>query len=94
MVNRVREFSGLSRGGPFPKDTDFIHASSNLKTRSPSKDITVGIRLEHSNSERTQIFSLQPARQRKPTAAKEPLDEGERGTWKSWLKTQHSWSYL
>ena len=22
--------------------------------------------------------------------AKEPLDEGERGEWKSWLKTQHS----
>ena len=21
---------------------------------------------------------------------KEPLDEGERGQWKSWLKTQHS----
>ena len=21
---------------------------------------------------------------------KEPLDEGERGEWKSWLKTQHS----
>ena len=21
---------------------------------------------------------------------KEPLDEGERGDWKSWLKTQHS----
>ena len=94
MVNRVREFSGLSRGGPFPKDTDFIHANSNLKTRSPSKDITVGIRLEHSNSERTQIFSLQLAWQRKPTAAKESLDQGERGSWKSWLKTQHSWSYL
>ena len=23
-------------------------------------------------------------------ALKEPLDEGERGEWKSWLKTQHS----
>ena len=22
--------------------------------------------------------------------AKDPLDEGERGEWKSWLKTQHS----
>ena len=22
--------------------------------------------------------------------SKEPLDEGERGEWKSWLKTQHS----
>ena len=36
----------------------------------------------------------------KPRGTKEPLDEGERGEWKSWLKTQHSknkdnsiWSY-
>ena len=27
---------------------------------------------------------------RKQRGAKEPLDEGERGEWKSWLKTQHS----
>ena len=26
---------------------------------------------------------------RKPRGAKEPLNEGERGEWKSWLKTQH-----
>ena len=25
--------------------------------------------------------------------SKEPLDEGERGEWKSWLKTQHSKNY-
>ena len=27
---------------------------------------------------------------RKLRGAKEPLDEGKRGEWKSWLKTQHS----
>ena len=27
---------------------------------------------------------------RKQRGTKEPLDEGERGEWKSWLKTQHS----
>ena len=27
---------------------------------------------------------------RKQRGTKEPLDEGERGKWKSWLKTQHS----
>ena len=27
---------------------------------------------------------------RKQRGIKEPLDEGERGEWKSWLKTQHS----
>ena len=37
---------------------------------------------------------------RKRRGTEEPLDEGERGEWKSWLKTQHSksedhgiWSY-
>ena len=37
---------------------------------------------------------------RKQRGTKEPLDEGERGEWKSWLKTQHlknkyhgSWSH-
>ena len=27
---------------------------------------------------------------RKWRGTKEPLDEGERGDWKSWIKTQHS----
>ena len=27
---------------------------------------------------------------RKQRGSKEPLDESERGEWKSWLKTQHS----
>ena len=27
---------------------------------------------------------------RKQRGTKEPLDEDERGEWKSWLKTQHS----
>ena len=27
---------------------------------------------------------------RKPRGTKEPLNEGKRGEWKSWLKTQHS----
>ena len=27
---------------------------------------------------------------RKWRGTKKPLDEGERGEWKSWLKTQHS----
>ena len=27
---------------------------------------------------------------RKQRGTKEPLDEGERGEWKGWLKTQHS----
>ena len=27
---------------------------------------------------------------RKQRGIKEPLDESERGQWKSWLKTQHS----
>ena len=38
---------------------------------------------------------------RKQREIKEPLDEGERGEWKSWVKTQHSkngdhdiWSHL
>ena len=31
---------------------------------------------------------------RKQRETKEPLDEGERGEWKSWLKTQHAGAVL
>ena len=37
-----------------------------------------------------QICSWYHANGRKWRATKEPLDDGERGEWKSWLKTQHS----
>ena len=48
-----------------------------------------------------QICRLCHSNGRKWSRTKEPLDEDERGEWKSWLKTQHSknwdhgiWSYL
>ena len=37
---------------------------------------------------RRNINNLRQGRKQKET--KEPLDEGERGEWKIWLKTQHS----
>ena len=37
-----------------------------------------------------QIFRWYHTNCRKGRGAKEPLDEGERGKWKSWLETQHS----
>ena len=36
------------------------------------------------------IFRWHHPNGRKQRGNKEPLDEGERGEWKSWLKTQHS----
>ena len=36
------------------------------------------------------INNLRYEDDRKKRGTKEPLDEGERGDWKSWLKTQHS----
>ena len=38
----------------------------------------------------TLICRLYHSNSRKWRGTKEPLDEGERGEWKSWLKTQHS----
>ena len=35
-------------------------------------------------------MQMTPPYGRKQTGTKEPLDKGERGEWKSWLKTQHS----
>ena len=37
-----------------------------------------------------QICRWYHSNSRKQRGNKEPLDEGERGEWKSWLKTQHS----
>ena len=34
--------------------------------------------------------NMTPFNDRKQRGTKEPLDESERGEWKSWLKTQHS----
>ena len=36
-----------------------------------------------------QIYRWHHSKGRKRRGIKEPLDEGERGEWKSWLKTQH-----
>ena len=36
------------------------------------------------------INNLRYADDRKRRRTKEPLDESERGAWKSWLETQHS----
>ena len=38
----------------------------------------------------TSDVQMTPSYSRKQRGAKEPLDESERGEWKSWLKTQHS----
>ena len=38
----------------------------------------------------TSDTQMTPPCGRQPQGTKEPLDEGERGQWKSWLKTQHS----
>ena len=35
-------------------------------------------------------YAVTPPLWRKQRGTKEPLDESERGQWKSWLKTQHS----
>ena len=48
---------------------------------------------EIKNSGRISIASdiqMTPPNGRKQRRTKDPLDEGERGEWKSWLKTQHS----
>ena len=37
----------------------------------------------------TSGMQMTPPYGRKQRVTKEPLDEGERGEWKSWLKTQH-----
>ena len=36
------------------------------------------------------VFNLSQHQEDKQRRTKEPLDESERGEWKSWLKTQHS----
>ena len=38
----------------------------------------------------TSDMQMTPPLWRKQSSTKEPLDESERGEWKSWLKTQHS----
>ena len=38
----------------------------------------------------TSDMQMTPPYGRKQRGAKEPLDESERGQWKTWLKTQHS----
>ena len=38
----------------------------------------------------TSDMQITPSYSRKQRGTKEPLEEGERGEWKSWLKTQHS----
>ena len=38
----------------------------------------------------TSDMQMKPPYHRKQKRSEEPLDEGERGEWKSWLKTQHS----
>ena len=38
----------------------------------------------------TSDMQMTPLNGRKLRGTKEPLDKGERGEWKSWLKTQHS----
>ena len=38
----------------------------------------------------TSDMQMTPSYGRKQRRTKEPLDESERGEWKSWLKTQHS----
>ena len=38
----------------------------------------------------TSDMQMTPPYGRKPIGTKEPLDESERGEWKSWLKTKHS----
>ena len=50
--------------------------------------------------QQSQICRWYHSNSRKQRGTKEPLDEGERGEWKSWLKTQHlknkyhgSWSH-
>ena len=49
-----------------------------LESRYPEeKSITSDMQMDHSYG-------------RKWRGTKEPLDESERGEWKSWLKTQHS----
>ena len=39
------------------------------------------------------LIRMTPPNGRKRRGTKEPLDESERGQWKSWLKTQHSKTY-
>ena len=38
----------------------------------------------------TSDIQMTPLLWQRRRGAKQPLDEGERGEWKSWLKTQHS----
>ena len=38
----------------------------------------------------TSDTQIAPLLQKKARGTKEPLDESERGEWKSWLKVQHS----
>ena len=40
----------------------------------------------------TSDVQMIPTHGRMWKGTKEPLEDGERGEWKSWLKTQHSWN--
>ena len=53
-------------------------------------DSQAGIKDCWERYQRLQICRWYYPNGRKQRGTKEPLDEGERGEWKSWLKTQHS----
>ena len=54
------------------------------------EEAQAGIRLLGEISITTDMEITPPLWQKKQGKTKEPLDESERGEWKSWLKTQYS----
>ena len=53
-------------------------------------DSQAGIKISGGNINNLRYVDDNHPNGRKWRETKEPLDEGERGEWKSWLKTQHS----
>ena len=53
-------------------------------------DAQAGIKIAGRNINSLRYADDTPPYGRKRRRTKEPLEESERGEWKSWLKTQHS----
>ena len=73
MMNK----SNINKECIWDPDRDDLLTITQLRERTDfSTNDNAGLRQYHSNS-------------RKWRRTKEPLDEGERGEWESWLKAQH-----
>ena len=54
------------------------------------EEAQAGIKIAGRNINKLKYMQMTPPFHKKQRGTKEPLDESERGEWKSWLTTQHS----